>query len=85
MIDGPYNARELDIIEDFTRRLVHTSDRWVDGDSEKTHVLTDSGGMGDDAHNLRLLAEYGRFRIVRQFGRMVVGYWPENDPERKTT
>ena len=33
-----------------------------------------------DADALRTLAEHGRFRIIRECGRMVVGYWPENDP-----
>jgi len=32
---------------------------------------------------LRALAANGRFRIIREYGRMVVGYWPENDPEKK--
>jgi hypothetical protein len=42
--------------------------------------ITDSGAMSRHAHLLRQLASAGRFRIVREFGRMVVGYWPEHDP-----
>jgi hypothetical protein len=29
---------------------------------------------------LRMLAKNGRFRILREVGRMVIGYWPENEP-----
>jgi hypothetical protein len=45
--------------------------------------ITDSGAMSRRAYVLRKLASAGRFRIVREFGRMVVGYWPENDPQKK--
>jgi hypothetical protein len=43
--------------------------------------ITDSGATSANADALRTLAERGRVRIVRQTGRMVIGYWPENDPE----
>jgi len=42
--------------------------------------VTDSGGISPDADALRLLAKNGRFRIVRECGRMVIGYWPEHEP-----
>ena len=45
--------------------------------------ITDSGALSADADALRALAANGRFRIIREYGRMVVGYWPENDPEKK--
>jgi uncharacterized protein (UPF0147 family) len=46
-------------------------------------VATDSGGTSTGADLLLRLADAGRFRIVAESGRMVVGYWPENDPEKK--
>lgn len=52
---------------------------WTDQETGKT----DSGALSSVAQDLRLLAENGRFRIVSECGRMVVGYWPENDPEKK--
>lgn len=60
-------------IEDGARACCHTS---RDG-------ITDSGGISDRACMLRELAAGNRFRILRQYGRMVVGHWPENDPLRK--
>ena len=42
---------------------------------------TDSGAITANAEALSLLAEHGRFRITGDFGRMVLGYWPDNDPE----
>lgn len=49
----------------------------------KGTLVTDSSACSANAEALELLAQYGRFRIVVSGGRMVVGYWPENDPERK--
>lgn len=43
-------------------------------------LVTDSGAISTNAEWLRSLAAAGRFRIVGETGRMVVGYWPENDP-----
>ena len=43
-------------------------------------LVTDSGALSANATALETLAEHGRFRIVAEGGRMVVGYWPENDP-----
>jgi len=43
-------------------------------------LVTDSGAITANATALQLLAEHGRFRIVAEGGRMVVGYWPENEP-----
>lgn len=45
--------------------------------------VTDSGALTASAEALYLLEEHGRFRIVASGGRMVVGYWPENDPGRE--
>jgi len=42
--------------------------------------LSDSGCLSDVAYALRVLAKHNKFRIVREHGRMVAGYWPENDP-----
>lgn len=43
-------------------------------------LVTDSGALSANATALETLAEHGRFRVVAAGGRMVVGYWPENDP-----
>lgn len=43
--------------------------------------VTDSGAISASAEALELLAEHGRFYIIRSGGRMVVGYWPEDLPE----
>lgn len=37
--------------------------------------------MTHRADMLCLLAEHGRFRVADEWGRMVIGYWPEHDPE----
>jgi len=47
-------------------------------------MVTDSGAISTYADQLRRLSQLGRFRIVSEYGRMVVGYWPENDPARLT-
>ena len=62
----------LETLEDMARQHCHTSAKGE----------TDSGALSTNAQVLRLLAKAGRFRIDREAGRMVVGYWPENDPER---
>ena len=46
-------------------------------------LVTDSGALSASAYALDILARYNRFRIVAYGGRMVVGYWPENDPQKK--
>lgn len=46
-------------------------------------LVTDSGGTARRAEMLWQLAEGGRFRVVAASGRMVVGYWPENDPQKQ--
>ena len=76
---------DLDQIEDMARKRCITARqiRTYRGDME--YNITDSGGDQDDAGALRTLAEYGRFRIVRELGRMVVGYWPEHDPAKRVT
>lgn len=52
------------------------------GDDAKEPGLTDSGAISANGEALELLAEHGRFRIVRGMGRMICGYWPENDPDK---
>ena len=66
----------LDALEDMARQHCY-----LDGRNQP--IETDSGATSADADALRLLAKYGRFRIVRDGGRMVVGFWPEHDPEKK--
>lgn len=75
------NAQLLDALEDMARQACYT--RRID-DTEEPGI-TDSGAISTYAETLKLLAEEKRFRIVRGVGRMLVGYWPENDPEMKTT
>jgi len=45
-------------------------------------LVTDSGALSANAEALETLSEHGRFRIVASGGRMVCGYWPENDPKK---
>lgn len=47
-------------------------------------LVTDSGAISAHADGLRRLAKHSRFRIVADGGRMVVGYWPEHDPQKQT-
>lgn len=65
-----FMVRCVDLIDELARQ--HT---FTDADG-----LTDSGAISADADALIFLAEQKRFRIVRGGGRMVVGYWPENEP-----
>jgi hypothetical protein len=71
-------------LEDMARQHCHTAkvDRDYNGQVAGTHV-TDSGALSANEDALDILARLGRFRIVAAHGRMVVGYWPENDPEKK--
>lgn len=69
----------LDMLEDMARQHCFTSEvRTYQGVPEFN--VTDSGGISTDADALRMLAKNGRFRILREVGRMVIGYWPENEP-----
>lgn len=74
----------IDAKESAARSACHTRkvERDHNGQVAGTFV-TDSGAMSDRAELLRELAEAFRFRIVAEAGRMVVGYWPENDPSKK--
>ena len=76
---GRYTSDPVQI-EAMARKRCYTARqiRTYHGDME--YNITDSGADQDDADALRTLAEHGRFRIVRELGRMVVGYWPEHDP-----
>ena len=64
-----------ELIESLARQACHTDDQ----------KLTDSGAITAHADALEWLAERKRFRIIRGFGRMVLGYWPEDDPEKEAT
>lgn len=59
----------LDALNDMARQHCHTN--------PETHE-TDSGAITANAEALELLAEHNRFTTLRGFGRMVVGYWPED-------
>lgn len=78
------NAELLKVVEDMARQHCHTgvADRDYNGQVAGT-LVTDSGALSANAKLLRLLAKHQRFRIVAEFGRMVVGYWPENDPQKE--
>ena len=78
------NAELLDTIEDLARQHCYTGTALRDHNGQVAGTLvTDSGALTTDAIALRRLAEAGRFRIVAEHGRMVVGYWPENEPRKK--
>jgi len=72
----------LEALEDMARQHCHTGRQAKDHNGLKAGTMvTDSGGLSADADALRALASHRRFRIVAEYGRMVCGYWPENDPE----
>jgi hypothetical protein len=72
----------LDVLEDMARQHCHTATVQRDYNGQVAGTLvTDSGAVSASADALELLAEHHRFRIVVAQGRMVVGYWPENDPQ----
>ncbi len=81
------STEHLESLEDMARQHCHTGqvERDYHGQIAGTFV-TDSGALSANAEALRLLASANppRFRIVAQTGRMVVGYWPEKDPEKET-
>lgn len=73
----------LDALESMARQHCHNG--WAEKDYNGQvagTVVTDSGAISANASALEILAETAppRFRIVAEGGRMVVGYWPENDP-----
>ena len=81
------NVALRQIMEDLTRQHCYTSlagTREYNGQVAGT-LVTDSGALTANSIALRRLAEDGKFRIVAEHGRMVVGYWPENDPQRQKT
>lgn len=71
----------LDALEDMCRQHCFTNPVATLYKGESQVDITDSGALSANALALRVLAEHGRFRIVREYGRMVAGYWPENDPK----
>lgn len=73
----------LDELESMARQWCNTADT-AELDAPAEPGITDSGGISANAGALHLLAEHGRFRIEREFGRMVLGYWPENEQFKKT-
>lgn len=78
------NVALLDVLEELTRQHCYTGTALRDYNGQVAgSLVTDSGALTTDSDALRRLADAGRFRIVAEFGRMVVGYWPENDPEKK--
>lgn len=73
----------LDRLEDMARQHCHTAVAKRDYNGQVAgSKVTDSGALTTSAEVLRVLAEHGRFRVVAEGGRMVVGYWPENDPQK---
>lgn len=70
----------LDDLEEMARQHCYTNKHWKTYQGKDEINITDSGGLSSDASALRVLAENNRFRIEREYNRMVVGYWPENDP-----
>lgn len=70
----------MQCLEDMARQHCHCDKR----ESADEPLITDSGAITANAEALELLEKYGKFRIARGIGRMVLGYWPENDPEKKS-
>ena len=70
----------LDMLEEMARQhcILDTDEHVYNGSPEIN--VTHSGGLSANASALRMLEDYGRFRVLREHGRMVVGYWPEHDP-----
>ena len=80
------NVALRQIMEDLMRQHCYTGTALRDYKGQVAGTLvTDSGALTTDSIALRRLAEAGRFRIVAEYGRMVVGYWPENDPQKQET
>lgn len=79
------DATSIDSLESMARQNCYTgiADKDYNGQVKGTKV-TDSGALSANADALRTLAEHGRFRVVAEYGRMVVGYWPENEPKAST-
>ena len=75
----------IDTVEELARQECHTEKVEKDYMGQVAGTLvTNSGAITSRANSLRLLANHNRFRIVADYGRMVVGYWPENDPRPGT-
>jgi hypothetical protein len=74
----------VEMVESLARQhcFTHSTPKKFQGVEEVN--VTDSGAITSDAEALRMLSEFGRFRILRSGGRMVVGYWPEHDPLLKS-
>ena len=68
----------LDALEDMARQHCFTY-----GQDHGEPNITESQALSANAEALYVLADYGRFRVERGFGRMVIGYWPEHDPRSK--
>jgi hypothetical protein len=68
----------LEALENMARQHCYTSSR-----TNAEPLLTDSGAITANGEALEILAEAKRFRITRGAGRMILGYWPENDPTTK--
>jgi hypothetical protein len=79
------NAALLDVLESMANQHCHTGVAHRDYNGQLAGTLvTDSGALTANGKALHLLAKVNppRFRIVAEAGRMVIGYWPENDPEK---
>ncbi len=66
----------LDALEDMARQHCFTQTQ----PTSEQPGLTDSQALTANATALEVLAENKRFRIIRGYGRMICGYWPENEP-----
>jgi hypothetical protein len=71
--------RLLESLEDMARQHCHTERE----DHPEFPRRTDSGALSANAEALEILHEHKRFRCTVSFGRMVLGYWPENDPQAR--
>jgi hypothetical protein len=73
-------SRLLEALEDMARQHCCTER----ADHPEYPLRTDSGALSANAEALEILHEHKRFRCTISCGRMVLGYWPENEPEPRT-
>ena len=85
-MQNPSYKETLDALEEMARQHCYSKTVECDYNGQVAGtVVTDSGALSASRDALIVLERAKRFRIVALAGRMVVGYWPENDPERKET
>ncbi len=67
------NDELLEALEGMARQHCHTDHSG----------MTNSGGISANAEALLLLEEHRRFRVRKDYGRMVCGQWPDDEPNKE--